>query len=260
MSVGGVETPAAAATTPSSSSNPTDISKRKLSQAATSDDSTAKKPRNDETSHDETTNGVKDSTTKSTTTTTTTTTISLTKPKPKTVHVDLLLAFTYFDTNRTSHILESELETMLLRFGPLNLTRSKIRPLIKKLTIRPISDSSSSSGGAGGVFNYRMLTDKSPSISNSPLPVCFRIPTDDEIVQYSLSFETYMRRIGGHSGGGGGGEGSVSEGVNLVEINGTVIDVANTLKKLEKAQSDLHSFDIKFKEAQEEIGKFFFEI
>lgn len=166
------------------------------------------------------------------------TTISLTKPKPKTVHVDTLLAFTYFDVNRTSQMLERDLEELLLRFGPLNLTRSKIRPLLKKLAVKD------------GLFSYRTLTDK--STSNTPLPVCYKLPSDEEIVQSVVSFDMFVRRLKGLRGSESGG--FVEGGPILVEINGQAIDVANTLKTLEKAQTDLHSLDLKFKEAQNEIG------
>lgn len=166
------------------------------------------------------------------------TTISLAKLKPKTVHTDLLLAFTYFDTNRTSHILEHDLEELLLRFGPLNLTRSKLRLLMKKLPT--IKD---------GLINYRVLTDKTSS--TTPLPVLYRLPSDDEIVHYALSFEAFLKRVQGFSGAD---QNTVAADSILVEINGTAIDVPNTLKKLEKAQADLHSLDLKFKSSQDEIG------
>lgn len=158
----------------------------------------------------------------------------------------MLLAFTYFDTNRTSHILEHDLEELLLRFSTLNLTRSKLRLLVKKLpTVRD------------GLINYRQLTDKTTA-PNSPLPLQYRLPSDDEIVRYALSFETFLKRVqgvSGGSGGSGGGEQNTTVGDTiLVEINGTAIDVANTIKKLEKAQADLHALDLKFKASQDEIG------
>jgi hypothetical protein len=100
-----------------------------------------------------------------------------------------------------------------------------------------------------GLINYRLLTDKtSPT---TPLPVLYRLPLDDEIVHYALSFEAFLKRVQGFSGAD---QNNIVADSILVEINGTAIDVPNTLKKLEKAQTELHSLDLKFKSSQDEIG------
>lgn len=173
--------------------------------------------------------------------------------KPKTIYTDLLLAFTYFDVNRTSHIMERDLEDMLLRFGPLNLTRSKVRVLTKKMQT-PVRE---------GLYNYRTLTDRTAS-GIMPPTICYNLPSDDEIVHYALNFDAFVRRLQALRGGDTSSSSSSSGNVTvcstgdadaiLVEVNGTVIDVASTLKKLEKAQTDLHAFDLKLKEALDEIG------
>lgn len=171
--------------------------------------------------------------------------------KPRTIHVDLLQAFTYFDTSRVGQMLERELEDLLLRFGPLNLTRSKLRPLIKKLpTIRAAAADTVSQQT---LFNYRLLTDRTSS--SQPAPLAYKLPGDEEIVHYALNFEAFLRRVQGIIGGGGGGSSGNNEDTVLVDFNGTAIDVASTLKRLEKAEGDLRSLDLKFKDSQEEIGK-----
>lgn len=158
------------------------------------------------------------------------------KPKPKTVFADLLLSFTYLDTNRTNHLYEKDLEDLFLLIG-LNLSRSKAKSLSKKVSIRD------------GLLSYRSLTDKS-SVS-IPNQVFYKLPSDDDIVNSAFSFDLYMKRsvlIKDQ-------ERDNANQIGIIEINGTSIDVLNTIKKLEKSELNLNKLDLKYKDSLEEIDR-----
>lgn len=159
-------------------------------------------------------------------------TISESKPKLKTLYPEILLSFTYLDSNRTNYLYEKDLEDFLLSIG-LNLSRSKVKALSKKLTIRD------------GLFNYRSLTDKSTS-SNQ---LNFKLPSDDSIVKNIISFDSYLNRISSKQ------QNVSNEAGLIVEVNGSAVDVVNTLKKLEKSETCLQKLDIKYKDSLDEIDR-----
>ena len=170
-------------------------------------------------------------------------TIQLSKPKPKTVFKELLLAFTFFDTARTNYLNEKDLEDLLLLIG-LSLSRSKAKALIGKLSVKD------------GLINYRTLTDKTPKeiAAEQEAGVHFTVPSDDEIVANIITYDSYMRRL--NPGQAPGASSSFNKATSVVEINGTSIDVLNTLKKLDESEHTANKLDQQLKEAIEEIGKF----
>ena len=163
-------------------------------------------------------------------------TIQLTKPKPKTIYPEVLLAFNYIDVAKSGIISEKDLEDLLLCIG-LALSRSKIKALFMKLNIKDAS------------LNYRSLTDKSQkevdAMGNES--VKFRLPSDDEIVANIISADSQSKRVEPNM---------VKQDASVVEINGSMIDVVNTIKNLEKSEQNALKLDQKLKEASEEIGKF----
>jgi hypothetical protein len=186
---------------------------------------TTKKPTDSSSNTNETT------TTPSTTTTTATTPA---KQKQKTAYPELLLAFTYFDTNRTNYIHYKDLEEILISILGLNLTRSKIKYIFEmKLNFKD------------NLLNYRHLTD-----STQKYEIGFKLENDDEIVSNLLSFDLFMKRI---SSGDDNKKKNSTDG--LVEINGTTYDVLNTIKKLEKKELDLVDLDSKLKESLSEMER-----
>ena len=170
-------------------------------------------------------------------------TIQLSKPKPKTVFKELLLAFTFFDTARTNYLSEKDLEDLLLLIG-LSLSRSKAKALIEKLSVKD------------GLINYRTLTDKTPKeiAAEQEATVHFTMPSDEEIVANIITYDSYMRRL--NPGQAPGASSSFNKATSVVEINGTSIDVLNTLKKLDESEHTANKLDQQLKEAIEEIGKF----
>lgn len=173
---------------------------------------------------------------------TSSTSVASIKPKQKTIYPELLLAFSFFDTNRTNHILEKDLEDLLLLIS-LNLSRSKVRPLLKKLSFRD------------GVFNYRHLTDKLMlTTCVTPVPVAYKLPSDEEIVNSIISYDSFIARL--KSGQSSSSSGDAIGDAKLVEINGTVVDVTSALKKLDKAETSLSKLDLKLKDALDEIGEY----
>ena len=161
---------------------------------------------------------------------------SQSKPKPKTIYPELLLAFTYFDTNRTNYIYYKDLEDIFISILGLNLTRSKIKYIFEmKLNFKD------------HLLNYRHLTD-----SNQKYEIGFKLPNDNEIVSHLLSFDLYMKRIT-ISNGDSAKNNNSTEG--LVEINGTTYDVLNTIKKLEKSELNLVDLDTKLKESLSEMER-----
>lgn len=171
--------------------------------------------------------------------------------KARTLHPELLLAFTYFDTHRSGQLYERDLEDLFFLIG-LNLTRSKIKALFKKIT-----------STRDGLVNYRQLTDLLPNSVNSLAnAVHYRLPDDEEFVNNLVSFEAYMRRL--NSGSNTLFQSDVSNGTSsasnnqeslIVEINGRAIDILNTVKKLEDCELNLLKLETKCKESLEEIGK-----
>ncbi|CAF0707138.1 unnamed protein product [Brachionus calyciflorus] len=155
--------------------------------------------------------------------------------RPKTLYPDLLLSFTYFDTNRTNYLNEKDLEDLFFLLG-LNLSRSKSKALMKKLTIRD------------GLFNYRTLTDRS-IVSNSSNNF-YKFPTDDDIVNSIISFDSYVKRFGVRVNN----EKSESQAY-LIELNGSTVDVLSTLKKLEKCEENLKKLDLSYKDSLDELDR-----
>jgi hypothetical protein len=170
-------------------------------------------------------------------------TTNVIKLKPKTVHPDLLLAFTYMDTHRSGYIHEKDLEDFLLLLG-LNLTRSKVRALIKRLNVRD------------SLINYRALTDaysSASSASSLAANVFYKLPSDDEFIKNLISFDAYMNRLIKSDGSGDAG-GDRADNL-IVEMDGQAIDVMKTVAKLETSESNLLKLDLKLKESLDEIGK-----
>ena len=172
-------------------------------------------------------------------------TIQLAKPKPKTVHRELLLSFNFFDTNRTHYILEKDLEDLLLGIG-LSLTRSKLKALLAKLTFKD------------GMLNYRLLTDKTTKelAAESEGPVVFKLPDDQEIAAAILTYDSYMRAVapGDYRASS---EGAFNRQTGVIELNGSTIDVLNTLKDLNESEKTVGKLESKLKESFEEIGRLF---
>ncbi len=164
---------------------------------------------------------------------------NVSKPKPKTLHPDLLLAFTYMDTHRSGYIHEKDLEDFLLLLG-LNLTRSKLRVLMKKLNVRD------------SLISYRSLTDTSSS-SSLASNLFYKLPSDDRFVENLISYDAYMKRL---IKGVNAAENAQNDNL-IVEIEGKSIDVMKTVAKLEASESNLLKLDLKLKESLDEIGKFF---
>ena len=179
------------------------------------------------------------------------------KLKPKTIHPELLLAFTYLDTHRSNHIHEKDLEDLILLIG-LNLTRSKARALLKKLTVRD------------SAVNYRSLTDSlatsslTSSVSCLALNVSYGLPDDEEFLRNLVSFDAYMRRVGQKEEEAVADSELTSSLIKMnacddknviVEIEGQAIDVLKTTKKLDACEASLQRMDAKLKEATDEIGE-----
>lgn len=153
--------------------------------------------------------------------------------RSKTLFPELLFSFTYIDSNRANYISDKDLEDLFYLIG-LNLSRSKCKALLKKLNIRD------------GLLNYRALTDRSISSNNS----FYKIPSDDEIINNIISFDSYLNRYVSKSE-------NDNEQTNqtVVEINGSTIDVLTTIKKLEKCEENLNEIDLKYKETLDELDR-----
>lgn len=169
-------------------------------------------------------------------------TVQLTKPKPTTVHRELLLSFNYFDTNRTNYILERDMEDLLLSIG-LSLTRSKLKALLTKLAFKD------------SMLNYRSLTDKTPKelAAESESSVLFKVPDDQEIVSSIITYDSYMKRVAPESAQATK-EGSFNKQTGVIELNGSTIDVLNTLKDLNESEKTVGKLESKLKETFDEIG------
>lgn len=204
--------------------------KRRLSEAKDDDSEAKKLKQTDETSNGESSknNNVPKSSEQQ----------ILPKPKPKTIYPELLLAFTYYDTNRTNYIHYKDLEDLLILIG-LNLTRSKIRFILDKFDFKD------------NLFNYRHLTDS--STSNKVYQVEYKLPTDDEIIKNILTFDSYMKRLTDTNSSKSLVE--FDKDAGLIELNGTTIDVLNTIKKLEKSESNVNILDQKLKDTLNELDR-----
>lgn len=160
--------------------------------------------------------------------------------RPKTLYPELLFSFTYIDSNRSNHINEKELEDLFYLIG-LNLSRSKCKALLKKLNIKD------------GLFNYRTLTDR--SLASSSTNSFYKIPTDDQIINNIISFDSYLTRSYSKC--------PIANDINqtntatstIVEIDGSTIDVLTTVRKLEKCEESLNEIDLKYKEALDELDR-----
>jgi Ca2+-binding EF-hand superfamily protein len=159
------------------------------------------------------------------------------KPKPKTIHPDILLAFTYMDTHRSGFIHEKDLEDFLLLIG-LNLTRSKVRALTKKLSIRD------------SLISYRSLTDAYTTAVSLATNVFYKLPADETFLKTLISFDAYMKRL---TESGDSIEDVHANGL-FVEIDGQAIDVMKAMSKLEISEANLIKLDVKLKESLDEIG------
>jgi hypothetical protein len=165
-----------------------------------------------------------------------------TRPRHKTMLPDLLLSFIYFDTNRNNYIHYKDLEDIVQLAG-LNLTRSKLKCLSDKLTFKD------------SLLNYRYLTDLSSSTGKLGYEDSFfQLETDDTIVDNILTFDLYMKRLL-EKGNKQSTENAAVAEQHFVEINGTTIDVLNTIKKLEKSETNLNCLDEKLKETLNELER-----
>lgn len=144
--------------------------KRKLSSNETEDDTKRTKVSDENKADDESQPKTDDSHSVSKT-------IQLVKPKLKTVYPELLLSFVFFDTNRTNHLNERDLEDLFLCVG-LSLSRSKIKALVSRVNFKD------------GSINYRSLTDKTSKELENETNVNFRLPSDDDIAA-SKSFDAF---------------------------------------------------------------------
>ncbi len=163
--------------------------------------------------------------------------VQLTKPKPKTVYRELLLAFSFFDTQRTNNINERDLEDLFLAIG-LSLSRSKIRTLISKLTVTK-----------EGLISYRCLTDKTPKELQAETEfggVNFYLPEDSEIAASAIPYQTDDSKLRVTS--------SFNKATGVIELNGTTVDVIKTLKNLDHSQNLVGKLEAKIREAIDEIG------
>ncbi len=164
--------------------------------------------------------------------------VQLTKPKPKTAFRELLLAFSFFDSQRTNHVNIRDLEDLFLAIG-LSLSRSKVRALISKLTV-----------GKDGLLNYRSLTDKTPKELQAETEfnnVNFKLPEDNEIAASVIPYQAEGGRLATAS--------SFNKDTGVIELNGTTVDVINTLKNLDHSQNLVGKLEAKLREAIDEMGK-----
>lgn len=179
--------------------------------------------------------------------------LAMIKTKAKTIFPEILLAFTYFDLNRTNYVYEKDLEDLLLCIG-LSLSRSKLRSILKKFKFKD------------SLMNYRSLTDKvvpisTPVASIRQSLIYYKVPSDDEIVGLTVNYDSFINRLIKSEYGECGEENRNGMGANnnnnaVVELNGITIDVMNTVKKLENSELYALTLDQKLKESLDEIGKF----
>lgn len=174
----------------------------------------------------------------------TTKTIQLTKPKPSTVYKELLLSFNYFDASRTNYIIDKDLEDLLLCIG-LSLSRSKIKALLSKLSFKD------------GLLNYRTLTDKTPKevLADTEALQGLQLPDDSEIVASKITYDSYMHKLNPCDG-----QEAFNKETGVFELNGTTINVLNTLKNLDHSEKVVNKLEQKLKEALEEIGIYLIRI
>ncbi len=174
--------------------------------------------------------------------------LAMIKTKAKTIFPEILLAFTYFDLNRTNFVYEKDFEDLLLCIG-LSLSRSKIRSILKKFKFKD------------GLMNYRSLTDKVVPISTPVASIRqnlihYKVPSDEEIVALTITYDSYINRLKREDGGDNSEENKNATSSGIVELNGITIDVMNTVKKLENSELYALTLDQKLKESLEEIGNF----
>jgi hypothetical protein len=157
-----------------------------------------------------------------------------------------LLAFAYFDSHRYGYIYEKELEDLICCIG-LALSKAKIRTIIEKSNIM-----------RDGRFNYRSFNDKQAIKDSSSFK--FELPNDEEIVANDLNCDTYSFSNEPREQAAPKQQDTLVS-VNFVEINGAVVDVRNTVKRLDKSEQLNKSLELKLKDTNEQLsmfGLFFF--
>lgn len=168
---------------------------------------------------------------------------AITKTKTRVINNHFVLSFTYLDTNRTGYIIEKELEDLLSIIG-LSLNRSKIKSLLSKLSINKEKDKEI-------LINYRQLTDKLTRdvdlLTNNNVKIA--IPSDVELAANIVTFkevEEVAKSVGSST--------STANGI-IIEIDGTVVDVNNIIKKLEKSECTSQILESRLKDSNEQLSK-----
>lgn len=103
-----------------------------------------------------------------------------------------------------------------------------------------------------GLLNYRQLTDKTPKeIANDvEAQQGLQLPDDTEIVASKITYDSYMQKVNPKSGST-----PFDKNTGVFELNGTTIDVLNTLKNLDHSEKSVNKLEQKLKEALEEIDR-----
>jgi hypothetical protein len=74
------------------------------------------------------------------------------------------------------------------------------------------------------------------------------------IIIDAITYDSYMKRVYSSGASKNEAKSTTDDSTIMVEFNGKSIDVLNTLNKLEKAEVNIQTLDVKLKEANIEIG------
>ncbi len=162
-------------------------------------------------------------------------------------NMDFLLSFAYFDTYRHGYAYEKDLEDLLCCIG-LSLSKSKIRTIVDKIHTNK-----------DGRFNYRLLLSEKNN-KDSASGFKFEYPNEADIVAHNLNFDTYSFENEPSSLLSDNKDVVLTDKllkhVNFVEVNGTVVDVRNTMKRLEKSEQLAKNLEFKLKDSNEQLSMF----
>ncbi|XP_063966780.1 cell division cycle and apoptosis regulator protein 1-like isoform X1 [Lytechinus pictus] len=144
----------------------------------------------------------------------------------------LLLSCIYFDQNHCGYILERDLEEILYTIG-VHLSRAQVRKLLQKVVTRDC-------------WSYRKLTDGPKKDKDDTIDV------KHELSDLDLS-KGNQAILDSMSSNKKGSKTIAPDGVTMVKYGGTVIDIANLLKQVQKADQERSMAEKKIESLEKQI-------